>query len=219
MNGEDCLVIMPTGGGKSLCYQIPALMLEGVTIVVSPLIALMKDQVDALKNNGVAAEFLNSSQSSVQQQKVMSELRQGNLRLWYVAPERISAENGIKSLLGDTKVALFAIDEAHCISHWGHDFRPDYLALGKLKEQFPDVPVMALTASADKLTRDDIVKQLHLQGDHRFISSFNRANIWYFVEDKYKLDDFLPQYLNNKRKIRESFIVYRESRPSKWLQI
>lgn len=212
MNGEDCLVIMPTGGGKSLCYQIPALMLEGVTIVVSPLIALMKDQVDALKNNGVAAEFLNSSQSSVQQQKVMSELRQGNLRLCYVAPERISAENAIKSLLGDTKVALFAIDEAHCISHWGHDFRPDYLALGKLKEQFPDVPVMALTASADKLTRDDIVKQLHLQGDHRFISSFNRANIWYFVEDKYKLDDFLPQYLNKQKE--NSGIIYCLSRKS-----
>lgn len=212
LRGEDSLVIMPTGGGKSICYQVPALMLEGVVIVVSPLIALMKDQVDALRNNGVAAEFLNSSQSSSQQQQVIHDLRQGKLRLCYVAPERISGANAIKNLLGETKVSMFAIDEAHCISHWGHDFRPDYLALGSLKEQFPDVPVMALTASADKLTQDDIVKQLNLNGNHRFISSFNRANIWYFVMDKYRMDDFLPGYLEKQKE--NSGIIYCLSRKS-----
>lgn len=210
--GEDSLVIMPTGGGKSICYQVPALMLPGVTIVVSPLIALMKDQVDALKNNGVAAEFLNSSQTASQQDRVISDLRSGKLRLCYVAPERISAENAIKNLLGDTKVSLFAIDEAHCISHWGHDFRPDYLALSTLKSQYPDVPVMALTASADKVTRDDIVAQLGLSGDHRFISSFDRANIWYFVVQKYLMDDFLPEYLNQHKD--QSGIIYCLSRKS-----
>lgn len=212
LSRADSLVIMPTGGGKSICYQVPALMLPGVTIVVSPLIALMKDQVDALKNNGVAAEFLNSSQTVSQQEKVISDLRSGKLRLCYVAPERISAENSIKNLLGDTKVSLFAIDEAHCISHWGHDFRPDYLALSTLKSEYPDVPVMALTASADKVTRDDIVKQLGLKGDHRFISSFDRANIWYFVVQKYLLDDFLPEYLNQHKD--QSGIIYCLSRKS-----
>jgi len=212
LKGEDSLVIMPTGGGKSICYQIPALMLEGVVIVVSPLIALMKDQVDALKQNGVAAEFLNSSQSASQQRQVIQDLQSGKLRLCYVAPERISGENAILKLLGKTKVSMFAIDEAHCISHWGHDFRPDYLALSSLKAQFPDVPVMALTASADKQTQDDIVKQLNLKGDHRFISSFNRSNIWYFVRDKYTMDDFLPVYLNQQKE--NSGIIYCLSRKS-----
>ncbi|MBK6966286.1 MAG: DNA helicase RecQ [Bacteroidales bacterium] len=210
--GDDTLVIMPTGGGKSVCYQIPAIMKEGVTIVVSPLIALMKDQVDGLKNNGVAAEFLNSSQSTSEQNRVLNLLRHDKLKLCYVAPERISGENALKNLLGETQVSLFAIDEAHCISHWGHDFRPDYLALGSLKEQFPGVPVMALTASADKLTRDDIAKQLKLSGDKRFISSFNRANIWYFVMDKYTMDDFLPGYLEKQKE--NSGIIYCLSRKS-----
>jgi len=210
--GMDTLVIMPTGGGKSICYQIPALMNEGVTIVVSPLIALMKDQVDGLKTNGVAAEFLNSSQSASEQNRVLNLLRHDKLKLCYVAPERISVENSLKNLLGETRVSLFAIDEAHCISHWGHDFRPDYLALGSLKAQFPGVPVMALTASADKLTRDDIVKQLRLEGDNRFISSFNRANIWYFVIDKFAMDEFLPVYLDKQKE--NSGIIYCLSRKS-----
>jgi ATP-dependent DNA helicase RecQ len=209
---KDTLVIMPTGGGKSICYQIPALMNEGVTIVVSPLIALMKDQVDGLKTNGVAAEFLNSSQSNSEQNRVLNLLRQNKLKLCYVAPERISVENSLKNLLGETKVSLFAIDEAHCISHWGHDFRPDYLALGSLKAQFPGVPIMSLTASADKLTRDDIVKQLKLEGDNRYISSFNRANIWYFVIDKYQMDEFLPIFLEKQKE--NSGIIYCLSRKS-----
>ncbi|MBK9356258.1 MAG: DNA helicase RecQ [Bacteroidales bacterium] len=210
--GDDTLVIMPTGGGKSVCYQIPALMNEGVTIVVSPLIALMKDQVDGLKNNGVAAEFLNSSQTAREQNRVLSLLRSNQLKLCYVAPERISGENALQNLLGETRVSLFAIDEAHCISHWGHDFRPDYLALGSLKEQFPGVPVMALTASADKLTRDDIAVQLKLNNEKRFISSFNRANIWYFVMDKYRIDEFLPGYLDKQKE--NSGIIYCLSRKS-----
>lgn len=210
--GEDTLVIMPTGGGKSVCYQIPALMKEGVTIVVSPLIALMKDQVDGLKNNGVAAEYLNSSQPAAEQNRVIGLLRSNRLKLCYVAPERISAENALQNLLGETKVSLFAIDEAHCISHWGHDFRPDYLALGSLKVQFTGVPVMALTASADKVTRDDIAKQLKLSNEKRFISSFNRANIWYFVKDKYLMDEFLPVYLDKQKE--HSGIIYCLSRKS-----
>ncbi len=210
--GKDTLAVMPTGGGKSICYQIPALLNEGVTIVVSPLIALMKDQVDGLKTNGVAAEFLNSSQSTAEQNRVLNLLRQDKLKLCYVAPERISGENALKNLLGETRVSLFAIDEAHCISHWGHDFRPDYLALGSLKDQFPGVPLMALTASADKLTRDDIVKQLRLEGDNRFISSFNRANIWYFVIDKFAMDEFLPVYLDKQKE--NSGIIYCLSRKS-----
>jgi len=210
--GEDTLVIMPTGGGKSICYQIPALMKTGVTIVVSPLIALMKDQVDGLKNNGVAAEYLNSSQTPSEQNRVLKLLRENRLSLCYLAPERIAGENALQNLLGKTKVSLFAIDEAHCISHWGHDFRPDYLSLGLLKAQFPGVPVMALTASADKLTRDDIAKQLKLEHEKRFISSFNRANIWYFVLDKYTMDDFLPSYLDKQKE--NSGIIYCLSRKS-----
>ena len=212
LRGEDSLVIMPTGGGKSVCFQIPALLLEGVTIVVSPLIALMKDQVDSLKLNGIAAEFLNSSLSAGAQRDIIEQLRQGKIKLLYLAPERISEENSLSRLVGEVKVSLIAIDEAHCISHWGHDFRPDYLVLGSLKKQFPDVPVMALTASADKTTRDDIIKQLGLVGDNHFISSFNRPNIWYYVYKKEQFDRFLPVYLDKHKD--QSGIIYCLSRKS-----
>ena len=176
---------MPTGGGKSLCYQIPALMQDGLTVVVSPLIALMKDQVDALRLNGVKAAFLNSSQESSTQQEVIADIRDGEIRILYVAPERLLQGSGqfidfLKSLC----VSLFAIDEAHFISSWGHDFRPEYTQLGRLKTWFPDVPVIALTATADRLVRQDILEKLHIEHAEVFSSSFNRANIFYRVEPK-----------------------------------
>ncbi len=212
LGGSDSLVIMPTGGGKSMCYQIPALMLDGVTIVVSPLIALMKDQVDSLKINGIAAEFLNSSQSIALQRDIIERLQRGELKLLYLAPERISELNSLAKLVGNVRISLIAIDEAHCISHWGHDFRPDYLVLGSLKKQFPNVPIMALTASADQITRDDIVKQLNLSGNNRFISSFNRPNIRYSIQKKELLESFLSVYLDKHRD--SSGIIYCLSRRS-----
>lgn len=212
LKGHDSLVIMPTGGGKSICYQIPAMIFDGVTVVVSPLIALMKDQVDSLKANGVPAEFLNSSLSYVAQKSIIQRVRSGEVKILYVAPERISEEGSLAALTGDIKVSLIAIDEAHCISHWGHDFRPDYLVLGNLKSQFPNVPVMALTASADQITRDDIAKQLNLSGDNRFISSFNRPNISYYIYRKDIFDDFIPVYLEKNKD--SSGIIYCLSRKS-----
>lgn len=204
---RDAFVLMPTGGGKSLCYQIPALMKPGLTVVVSPLIALMKDQVDALRANGIAADFLNSSMSFVDQQRSMNRINSGETRLLYVAPERFNGKDSMfNSMLKNASISLFAIDEAHCVSHWGHDFRPDYLALSNLKKQYPDVPVIALTASADETTRKDIVEKLRLQNPEVFISSFNRANIRYEVrqpEDQMgELLDFLDEMKG------ESGIIY-----------
>ena len=157
---KDSVVLMPTGGGKSLCYQVPALAMDGLTVVVSPLIALMKDQVDALRLSGVAAAFLNSTQSSFEQANITQQIRDNELKLLYVAPERLIGPNGMFSFLKQINVSLFAIDEAHCISHWGHDFRPEYVELGQLKKEFPQVPVIALTATADKLTKKDIIDKL-----------------------------------------------------------
>ena len=198
LSGKDSLVLMPTGGGKSLCFQIPALAMEGTAIVISPLIALMKDQVDALRLNGINASFLNSSLSASQQQDVLEELENGTTKLLYIAPERLNAQS--KSLihtLKKVKISLFAIDESHCISHWGHDFRPDYLSLGKLKEYFPGIPLIALTATADKQTRADIIDKLKIPSAKIFVSSFNRANLKYTVEPKddhfNKLIDFLEE--------------------------
>ena len=188
LNGEDTLVIMPTGGGKSLCYQIPALMMEGVTIVVSPLIALMKDQVEGLRANGVKAAFLNSSQSTHQQNEILENVHEGKIKLLYVSPEKLVSQEFYYLLL-QLKVNLFAIDEAHCISVWGHDFRPEYSKMAYLKKQFPLVPVVALTATADSLTQKDIVRQLGMVEPKLFLSSFDRPNLSLKVapgKDKFK---------------------------------
>ena len=209
---KDSVVLMPTGGGKSLCYQIPALILEGVTIVVSPLIALMKDQVDALKLNGVAAAFLNSSQSGAEQSAIMEQLKSGRLKLLYVAPERLLGQNNLLNYLKDINVSLFAIDEAHCISHWGHDFRPEYLVLGQLKKQFPAVPIIALTATADSLTKKDIIQKLEIKDFTVYENSFNRPNISYYVKEKRNYFEQLTIFLAEHKD--DSGIIYCLSRSS-----
>jgi len=183
LEGRDSLVIMPTGGGKSLCYQIPAMLREGTGLVVSPLIALMQDQVTALRELGIEAEFLNSSQSPDEQREVMARLRQGRLQLLYVAPERLVTEH-TRSLLRDIPLSVIAIDEAHCVSQWGHDFRSDYLGLGDLGRLFPGVPRMAVTATATDKTREEIVDRLELHEPARFIAPFDRPNISYAVQVK-----------------------------------
>ncbi|WP_295880239.1 DNA helicase RecQ [uncultured Thiohalocapsa sp.] len=181
--GGDALVLMPTGGGKSLCYQIPALLRPGTGIVVSPLIALMQDQVDALRQLGVRAAFLNSSLMPDEQQRVEQALLDGTLDLLYVAPERLLTERFL-SLLGRVRPALFAIDEAHCVSQWGHDFRPEYIQLDRLHQRWPDIPRIALTATADAPTRNEIVKRLELGRAEQFVSSFDRPNIRYRIVEK-----------------------------------
>ena len=213
LDKKDAVVLMPTGGGKSLCYQIPALMADGLTLVVSPLIALMKDQVDALINNGVSAAFLNSSQTSREQTEVFQRVRSGELKILYVAPERLlQSGDQFINFLESINVALFAIDEAHCISSWGHDFRPEYIQLGKLKRYFPEIPIIALTATADKLVRKDIFERLNIQHAELFISSFNRPNIYYSVESKRNSYARLLEFLEERRD--ESGIIYCLSRAS-----
>ena len=182
-SGGDALVLMPTGGGKSLCYQIPALLRDGVGVVVSPLIALMQDQVDALEEVGVRAAFLNSTQTYEEANRIERLVRTGQIDLVYVAPERLMTERCL-NLFQDSKIALFAIDEAHCVSQWGHDFRPEYIRLSVLHEQFPDVPRIALTATADPQTRAEIVHRLQLGDAAQFVSSFDRPNIRYQIVEK-----------------------------------
>ncbi len=208
-DGGDALVLMPTGGGKSLCYQIPALLRQGTGIVVSPLIALMQDQVDALREAGVAAAFLNSSLSAEDQREVERQLLAGELNLLYVAPERLLTGRFLAQL-ERTEVALFAIDEAHCVSQWGHDFRPEYRELAILHQRFPAVPRIALTATADPRTRDEIVERLSLQQARQFVSSFDRPNIGYRVGLRHNAKRQLGEFLLGHQG--ESGIVYCLSR-------
>ncbi len=183
LKGGDSVVLMPTGGGKSLCYQIPALMLEGLVVVISPLISLMKDQVDALNKRGIPAEFINSTLTQNELAGVVHKLRAGQIRILYIAPERLSVP-GFEEFLQTLKISLFAIDEAHCISEWGHDFRPDYRNLKLFRKNFSAIPIIALTATATERVKVDIVKQLNLNNPQIFISSFNRPNLSYEVLPK-----------------------------------
>jgi ATP-dependent DNA helicase RecQ len=210
---KDCLVLMPTGGGKSLCYQIPALLLDGLTVVISPLIALMKDQVDALKTYGIEAAFLNSTQTSREQVEVFQDIKSGKLKLLYVAPERLLQSGDLFiDFLRSINVSLFAIDEAHCISSWGHDFRPEYLQLAKIKRSFPNIPIIALTATADKLVRQDIIEKLEIRKSSIYVSSFNRPNIFYSVEPKRNSYSRLLTFLDKRPN--DSGIIYCLSRKS-----
>jgi len=212
--GGDALVLMPTGGGKSLCYQIPALLRNGVGIVVSPLIALMQDQVDALKQLGVAAAFLNSSLDADAAREVSRQLLHGELKLLYVAPERLMTEsflNLLERLQQESLIAIFAIDEAHCVSQWGHDFRPEYRALTVLHERFPEVPRIALTATADAPTRREIVERLSLEKAQQFVSSFDRPNIRYRVTLKNNARQQLQTFLETEHP-NDAGIVYCLSR-------
>jgi len=209
--GGDALVLMPTGGGKSLCYQIPSLLREGIGVVVSPLIALMQDQVAALEEAGVRAAALNSSMTWPQVQEVERKVRSGEIDLIYVAPERLLTEKCLALLDSTPKIALFAIDEAHCVSQWGHDFRPEYIRLAVLAERYPGIPRIALTATADEMTRKEIVARLHLQNARVFISSFDRPNIRYRIAEKQSARKQLLTFIRTEHD-GESGIVYCLSR-------
>lgn len=211
LGGNDALVLMPTGGGKSICYQLPALLREGTAVVVSPLISLMKDQVEALCANGISAGALNSSNDETENAALRRACMEGKLKLLYISPEKLLAEANY--LLRDMHISLFAIDEAHCISQWGYDFRPEYAQMGILHQQFPQVPIIALTATADKITREDIIKQLHLNHPRIFISSFDRPNLSLTVKRGYQqkekskaIIDFIARHPG------ESGIIYCMSR-------
>ncbi|MDZ7879839.1 MAG: RecQ family ATP-dependent DNA helicase [Saprospiraceae bacterium] len=210
-NKQDCLVLMPTGGGKSICFQIPAVVTEGVTVVVSPLISLMKDQVEALRANGIPAAFLNSSQSYGEAQDIENQLFRSELKLVYVSPEKAVSQSFL-SLMKSLPLSLIAIDEAHCISSWGHDFRPEYAQLGFLKQRFPTIPIIALTATADKLTRRDIIEQLKLDNPTIFLASFDRPDLSLDVRPGQKRVEQILEFI--KKSSDTSGIVYCLSRKS-----
>ena len=208
---EDSLVLMPTGGGKSICFQLPAIYLPGTALVVSPLIALMKDQVEGLIANGIPAAALNSMMPEEEQQQVKQLCVQGKIKLLYISPERIKME--ADWFLPRLDISLIAIDEAHCVSHWGHDFRPEYTQMGMLHQQFPQVPIIALTATADKITREDIIRQLHLIQPRTFISSFDRPNISLDVKRGFQAKEknkAILEFIHRHRE--ESGIIYCMSR-------
>ena len=211
LQGNDALVLMPTGGGKSICYQIPALTMSGTAIIISPLISLMKDQVETLRANGIEAEALNSGNDPSVDLVIRRKCLQGTIKLLYISPEKLLAE--LDYLLSHMKISLFAIDEAHCISQWGHDFRPEYTQLGILREKFPNTPIMALTATADKITRQDIIQQLKLHEAREFISSFDRPNLSLSVKRGFKAAEKM-HFIFNFIKARpfEAGIIYCLSR-------
>lgn len=209
IDGRDTLIIIPTGGGKSLCYQIPAVILPKTAIVVSPLISLMKDQVDQLAANGISAAYLNGSQSSSEQQNVIERYLNHSIKLLYISPERLALAY-FQSLIEQNPPSLIAIDEAHCISQWGHDFRPDYRQLGQLSARFPGVPIVALTATADKMTQADIITQLNLVDPLVVVRSFDRPNIRYTVVEKYNLTDQIVSFIETQKG--NSGIIYCASR-------